>query len=50
MWKVDSSEMTSAIKFLGSNGTLAASMLAPDEVAKIFSTRLSSQQQGVAGA
>lgn len=50
MWKVDSSEMTSAIKFLGSDGTLAASMLAPDEVAKIFSTRLSSQQQGVAGA
>lgn len=49
-WKVDSSEMTSAIKFLGSDGTLAASMLAPDEVAKIFSTHLSSKQQGVAGA
>lgn len=50
VWKLDNSEMSSAIKFLGSDGTLAASMLAPDEVAKIFRARLSSQQQGVASA
>ena len=34
MWKSDSSELASAIKFLSSDGTLAASTLTPDEVAK----------------
>ncbi len=34
VWKFDKSEMTSAIKFLGADGTLGKSMLAPDEVAK----------------
>jgi hypothetical protein len=34
VWKLDSSEMTSAIKFLGNDGALAASLLKPDEVAK----------------
>lgn len=49
VWKLDNSEMTSAIKFLGADGTLAASRLAPDDVAKILNTHLSSQRQGVAG-
>jgi hypothetical protein len=39
-WKLDNSEMTSAIKFLGSDGTLASSMLPPDEVAKIVCAEL----------
>ena len=32
-WQTDNREMTSAVKFLDRNGTLAASRLAPDEVA-----------------
>lgn len=35
VWKLDNNEMTSAIKFLGADGTLAASKLAPDDVARI---------------
>jgi hypothetical protein len=35
-WKLDNSEMTSAIKFLGRDGTLAASSIAPDDVAGIL--------------
>jgi hypothetical protein len=50
VWKLDNSEMTSAIKFLGADGSLAASTLTPDDVAKILNTHLSSQRQGVAGA
>ena len=48
-WKLDNSEMTSAIKFLGSSGTLAPSMLAPDRVAKAFRMLSSSAQPAVAG-
>lgn len=48
VWKLDNSEMTSAVKFLGGDGTLAASVLTPDEVAKLFSSHLSMQRQGVA--
>ena len=33
-WRLDGSEMTSAIKFLDNNSKLAASQLRPDEVAK----------------
>ncbi len=36
-WKVDNGQMTSVIKFLGADGTMAASRLAPDDVAKLFS-------------
>jgi hypothetical protein len=50
VWKLDSSEMTSAVKFLGADGTLAASRLMPDDVAKILNAHFSSQRQGVAGA
>lgn len=37
LWKLDSREMTSAIKFLGNDDTLAPSQLSPEEVARIFS-------------
>jgi hypothetical protein len=50
VWKLDNSEMTSAIKFLGSDGTLAPSGLAPDEVAKAFRAHSSSAQPAVAGS
>jgi hypothetical protein len=39
-WKLDDGEMTSAIKFLGADGALAASNLRPDDVARIFSSCL----------
>jgi hypothetical protein len=47
-WQLDSSEMTSAVKFLGLDGTLGTSMLAPDEVAKTLSAVLSSSEVAVA--
>jgi len=37
-WKLDNGEMTSAIKFLSADGTLATSRLRPDEVAGRFAT------------
>ena len=46
VWKLDNNEMTSAIKFLSSDGTLAASKLRPDEVAGIFQTALMSAREG----
>jgi hypothetical protein len=49
VWKLDNSEMTSAIKFLGSDGNLAASMLMPDDVAKTIRALSSSAQPAVAG-
>jgi hypothetical protein len=36
VWKLDNNEMTSAIKFLGRDGTLAASSIAPDDVARML--------------
>ena len=48
-WKLDNSELASAIKFLGNDGKLAASTLAPDEVAKAVRMHSLSQQQVVAG-
>jgi hypothetical protein len=47
-WKLDNSEMTSAIKFLGSEGTLAASTLAPDDVIRILRAELISDEAKVA--
>jgi uncharacterized protein DUF6687 len=38
VWKLDNSEMTSAVKFIGSGGKLAASTLPPNEVARLFRT------------
>jgi hypothetical protein len=43
-WKVDTSELASAIKFLGDDGTLAASRLAPDKVAKIVRAEMTNRQ------
>jgi hypothetical protein len=47
-WKLDTSEMTSVIKFLGSDDKLAASSLNPDDVAKSLS-QSSSAQPAAAG-
>ncbi len=53
IWKLDTSEMTSAIKFLGSDGTLAASSLNPDDVARALAQsspgQLSQGQPAAAG-
>lgn len=46
VWKLDNNEMTSAIKFVGSDGTLAASKLTPDEVTRVFQTGLMAARQG----
>src|SRR5262249_50633590 len=35
-WQTDNREMTSAVKFLDTGGTLAASRLQPDEVAEVL--------------
>jgi len=47
-WKSDNREMTSAIKFLADDGTLAGSQLQPDEVAKIMRAELSQKKSSVA--
>jgi hypothetical protein len=48
VWKLDSSELASAIKFLGDDGALAASTLRPDEVAQAVRTELISGEVSVA--
>jgi hypothetical protein len=40
VWKMDNQEMTSAVKFLSSDGKLAASGLAPDQVGRSFQAAL----------
>ena len=40
-WKTDNREMTSAVKFLDSAGTLAASRLEPHEVAEVLTSAFS---------
>jgi hypothetical protein len=47
-WKLDSSELASAVKFQGSDGTLAASTLAPDDVANAIVVLTSAGEVGVA--
>ena len=47
-WKLDNSEMTSAVKFLGNDGTLVASTLAPDDVAKFIRAYLISGEASAA--
>ena len=49
VWKSDNNEMTSAVKFLGTDGKLARSSLGPDEVAKLFQTLSSPARLAVAG-
>jgi hypothetical protein len=48
VWTADSSELASAIKFLSDDGTLAASTLAPDEVAKAIRAEMISAEASVA--
>ncbi len=48
VWKVDSTELASAIKFLGDDGTLAASRLRPDEVAKVVRGEMTNRQDAKA--
>jgi hypothetical protein len=48
-WQLDSSEMTSAVKFVGLDGALGSSGLAPDKVADILSSLLSGKESAVAG-
>lgn len=50
-WKADTSEMTSAIKFLDQSGTLCASSLAPEKVAEeILRGHHDEREASVAGA
>lgn len=49
IWKPDHNELSSAIKFLGKDGTLVSSALAPDEVVKTIRAFSSSAQPAVAG-
>jgi hypothetical protein len=49
-WQLDKSEMTSAIKFLGNNGRLAASMLAPAKVSETFRTAMLASRSEAAQA
>jgi hypothetical protein len=43
-WKSDNREMTSAVKFLADDGSLAGSQLQPDEVARIMRAELLSRK------
>ena len=47
-WKFDTSEMTSAVKFLNSEGMPAASTIEPDAVSRILNAALSSKQTSAA--
>jgi hypothetical protein len=47
-WKLDKSELTSAVKFVDSEGRLSASSLAPDEVAQEIRAQLLLEAQTVA--
>jgi len=44
-WQFDSSEMTSAVKFIGADGKLGSSSLEPDKVADILSGLLSGRNR-----
>ena len=48
-WAADKGELSSAVKFLGGDGKLAASTLKPDVVARLLDTFLSSQARALAG-
>ncbi len=47
-WKLDATEMTSAVKFLDGGGTLAPSKLAPDEVLNLVRAEVSSKSATLA--
>jgi hypothetical protein len=48
-WQLDTREMTSAVKFVAADGTLGASAIAPDEVARILRKVLLSKEVAVVG-
>jgi uncharacterized protein DUF6687 len=48
-WKLDTSELASAVKFAAEDGTLGTSRLAPEEVAKILRRELISKSLTVVG-
>jgi len=48
VWKADNSELASAFKFLSNDGTLAASTLAPDDVAQAIRAEMISAEASVA--
>jgi hypothetical protein len=48
VWRADNSELASAFKFLSNDGTLAASTLAPDEVAKAIRAEMISGEASFA--
>jgi hypothetical protein len=48
-WKLDSKEMTSAVKFLSPNGALGVSKLAPDEVGEALRAVMASKEIAAAG-
>ena len=50
LWKVDNSEMTSAVKFLDGEGALVASKLGPDEVARILIEAMSLEKPALVSA
>lgn len=50
VWKADTGELASAIKFLASDRTFGASTLAPDDVADYFRTELLAHRPAAAGA
>jgi hypothetical protein len=47
-WKLDNSEMTSAVKFLDGTGSLAPSTIQPDDVAKLIRAELVSKNVALA--
>lgn len=48
IWKLDSSELASAVKFVGTDGKLAASTLAPDAVARAVRAEMMNGEISVA--
>jgi hypothetical protein len=50
LWRLDNSEMTSAVKFLGSDGTLTPSTVTPEKVAAMLAADLSISKTHVLNA
>ena len=48
-WNLDTSELSSAVKFTGSDGKLSASVLEPDQVVKAIHAELASSNAATAG-
>lgn len=48
-WQIDTREMTSAAKFLNQDGSLGASTIQPDDVARVFSRQFAAPQLSARG-